>query len=52
MQNIELPQPPIRKAYYARQLWNYFLGIIEHKVTIGEEYKDMMEGMDTAKDMI
>ncbi|XP_072035963.1 uncharacterized protein [Amphiura filiformis] len=33
MQNVPLPRSPIGEAYYARQLWAYFLGIIEHKAT-------------------
>ena len=31
MQNVALPKSPIGEAYCARQLWAYFLGIIEHK---------------------
>ena len=31
MQNQALPKSPIGEAYYARQLWLYVLGIIEHK---------------------
>ena len=33
MQNVELPRSSIGEAYYARQLWLYFLRIIEHKAT-------------------
>ena len=31
MQNQPLPKTPIGEAFYARQLWLYVLGIIEHK---------------------
>jgi hypothetical protein len=31
MQNQELPKSPIIEAYYSRQLWQYFLGIVIHK---------------------
>ena len=33
MQNQALPKSSIGEAYYARQLWLYILGIIEHKAT-------------------
>lgn len=33
MQNQPLPKSSIGEAYYARQLWLYVLGIIEHKAT-------------------
>lgn len=31
MQNQALPKSPIGEAYYARQLWLYFLGIVKHR---------------------
>jgi hypothetical protein len=31
MQNQELPKSSITEAYYSRQLWQYFLGIVIHK---------------------
>ena len=33
MQTQALPKSSIGEAYYARQLWLYILGIIEHKAT-------------------
>ncbi len=30
MRNQELPKSPITEAYYSRQLWQYFLGIVIH----------------------
>lgn len=30
MQNQELPRTPVGEAYYARQQWQYFFGIVRH----------------------
>ncbi len=38
MQNQALPKSPIGEAYYARQLWLYFLGIVKHHP--GEQQRD------------
>ncbi|XP_072017397.1 uncharacterized protein [Amphiura filiformis] len=38
MQNQALPKSPIGEAYYARQLWLYFLGMMRHRP--GEQQKD------------
>ena len=38
MQNQALPKSPIKEAYYAHQLWLYFLGIVVHR--LNEQQRD------------
>ena len=50
MQNQALPKSPIGEAYYARQLWLYFLGIVVHR--LNEQQRDdvfFIPGVNTSK---
>ena len=41
MQNQELPRSPITEAYYSRQLWLYFLGVVIHREKNSEQSLDV-----------
>jgi hypothetical protein len=40
MQNQALPKSPVGEAYYARQLWQYFLGIVRHRASDKTQCRD------------